>query len=77
MNKIICLKQGTKYGPDYVNTLHSMIKRFCTVEHEFLCFTEDRAGLVNDIKTVELPTGYPKISGWWYKPLLMNPCHQR
>ena len=73
MNKIICLKHGTKYGPDYVNILHSMIKRFCTVEHEFICFTEDKAGLVNDIKVVELPTAYPKISGWWYKPLLMNP----
>ena len=44
-NFIICLKHGNKYGPEYVNTLESMVRRNCTMSFEFVCFTDDPKGI--------------------------------
>ena len=71
-NFIICLKHGTKYGPNYVNTLEQMVRRNCTVPFEFICYTDDTTGLNNTIRTMET-TGAYGVVGWWHKPLLFNP----
>ena len=71
-NFIICLKHGTKYGPNYVNTLEQMVRRNCTVPFEFICYTDDTTGLNNSIRTMDL-TGAYGVTGWWHKPLLFNP----
>lgn len=58
---IACVKQGTKYGPEYVKNLQAGIARHCHVEHEFICFTDDPVdGVKCEPLTVTLP-------GWWSK----------
>lgn len=70
---VICLKHGKKYGPEYVNTLAKMVKRNCTLDYEFVCYTEDPNGIDLNLVTIRpLPTAY-RIGGWWFKPLLFNP----
>ena len=39
--KFICLKWGTKYGPEYVNRLCESIRRSYHKPHRFLCYTDD------------------------------------
>ena len=69
---VICLKWGDKYGPEYVNKLYHMVQRNLTINHEFICFTENPSNLDTGIKIrdLELLQG---IQGWWYKPTLFNP----
>ena len=68
MATILCMKWGTKYGPEYVNRLHSMVRRHLTIPHRFVCLTDNRDGLHADIETfpipsLELPAGAPE-RGW-------------
>jgi hypothetical protein len=72
INYIVCLKWGNKYGPEYVNTLEQMVRRYCTLPFEFVCFTENPTGLNHTVKVMPLPTSYG-VNGWWHKPLLFNP----
>lgn len=71
-NYVVCLKFGTKYSSEYVNVLYNMVQRNLTLEHEFVCFTENTNGLNPDIKTKSLPFSN-EIHGWWYKPFFFNP----
>jgi len=64
-NYVVCLKWGTKYGPEYVNKLKAMTARNLTVDHEFICFTDNRAGIDKSIRVEALPN--IPVSGWWYK----------
>lgn len=73
-NNVICLKHGTKYGPEYVNKLYNMVKRHLSVPFNFYCFTEDSAGLNSEIKTVPLPKSNT-IAGWWWKPYIFKSGH--
>lgn len=41
----LCLKWGDKYGPEYVNRLHSSIRRTYSGPFNFHCFTDDVSGL--------------------------------
>jgi hypothetical protein len=70
MNYVVCLKWGTKYGPEYVNRLANMVSRNTTVDYEFVCFTENSSGLDKNIKIKPLPK-YP-LTGWWYKPYFLS-----
>lgn len=69
---VVCLKYGEKYSSEYVNVLHSMVRRNLTLDYEFVCFTEDDKGLNKDIRIEELPFT-ASITGWWYKPFFFNP----
>jgi hypothetical protein len=69
---IVCLKHGNKYSSDYVNTLYSMVRRHCSLEYEFVCFTENSHGIDNRIR-IEPLLDIPKASGWWYKPMFFSP----
>jgi len=73
MLNVICLKHGTKYGPEYVNKLYNMIQRHLTVPHRFYCFTENPAHLNSEIKIIPLPKG--QFSGWWWKPYIFKHGH--
>jgi hypothetical protein len=66
-NNIICLKYGTKYGPEYVNVLRRMVKRFCTVPYRFVCFTDNKYGIDEEIETRPLLCQQPNVTGWWHK----------
>lgn len=66
MINIVCLKWGTKYGPEYVNRLYLGIKRNSTVPFKFWCFTEDATGINKDVTIVGLPFAN-KLDSWWNK----------
>lgn len=73
MLNVLCLKHGTKYGPEYVNNLYNMIERHLTVPHRFICFTENQSQLNPKIEI--RPLGTSKLSGWWWKPYLFKQGH--
>jgi hypothetical protein len=55
MPTVLCMKWGRRYGPDYVNTLRSMVQRHLTVPHRFICVTDDTRGLCAGIECRPLP----------------------
>jgi hypothetical protein len=62
---VCCVKWGTKYPASYVNRLRSMVRRHLGRRHDFVCLTDDPAGLDPDIEAMPLPdTGY---TGFWNK----------
>ncbi len=65
MNNIICIKWGTLYGPEYVNTLYAMVKRNITVPFRFICITDNTNNIHPNIETKPLLDKKPK--GWWQK----------
>ncbi len=52
---IICMKWGDKYGPDYVNTLYSMVCRHMRRQFRFICLTDDSTGLSAGIESYPIP----------------------
>jgi hypothetical protein len=72
MLNIVCVKHGSLYGADYVNRLYAMVARNLTAGHEgrFICFTDDDAGIRQEIHCRPLPKG---ILGWWNKLALFAP----
>jgi hypothetical protein len=68
---VCCLKEGTKYDSDYVNTLYLMVKRYLTTPFNFLCLTEDPKNLLKEIQVINLDDR--SIKGWWNKCLLFKP----
>ncbi len=65
---ILCMKWGTKYGPEYVNRLHGMVKRHLRGAFRFVCLTDDKNGLHPNITCLpipmlQLPDGSPE-RGW-------------
>jgi hypothetical protein len=69
---VVCLKYGTKYSSEYVNNLHSMVSRHLTLDHEFVCLTENASDLNSEIRVIPLEVN-DGIEGWWYKPSVFNP----
>lgn len=55
VKQIICIKWGSKFGPEYVNRLHGMIARNITPPFRLYCFTDDDTGLHPDIAVRPLP----------------------
>lgn len=75
MNRIICIKWGDKYSADYVNRLQKMLERNTSVPFKLICFTDDSAGIFEEIETHPLPElgceipktvpgKFPKIALW-------------
>lgn len=52
---VICMKWGTKFGPQYVNRLYEMVEKNLTIPHRFICFTDDTTGLNKGIETFPIP----------------------
>lgn len=68
--RIVCvLKTGGDYDAEYVARLRQAVGRHTTIEHDFLCLTDDPAvrGLCS---TLPLKHGWP---GWWSKIELFRP----
>ena len=68
-NYLLCLKHGTKYGPEYVNKLFNMVERHCKIDYEFVCLTDNANGLDPRIKIIPLPVN---LQGWWCKPYMYS-----
>ena len=71
MVKIICLKWGVLYGPEYVNRLYNGIKRNCSLPFELHCFTDDSNGIDGRVITHPLPHS-DTIFSWWNKIWLFS-----
>ena len=70
MQTIICMKWGAAYGAEYANTLYSMVRRNSTRPLRFVCFTDDPAGLRDEIEPQPLPPiNLPESHQWkaWRK----------
>lgn len=68
---VVCVKVGTKYGPEYVNRLAAMVARHMTIPHDFLCLTDNADGLQCDAADIGTT-----LEGWWAKLILFKP-HDR
>jgi hypothetical protein len=76
MANIICMKWGTKYGPEYVNRLANMVRRNMTIPYRFVCMTDSAVGLDAGIDARPLPDfddpGGPE-RGWRKISTFRNP----
>ena len=65
---VLCMKWGTKYGPDYVNRLYAMARRNLDRPFRFVCLTDDPAGLRAEVEAAPIPSlppiPQPKERGW-------------
>ncbi len=52
---VICLKWGDRYGPEYVNRLHTMVQKNTERPLRFICITDDTDGLKNEVETRPMP----------------------
>ena len=52
---VLCIKWGKKYGPEYVNKLHSMVRRHLHRPFRFVCLTDDAAGIDPAVETLPIP----------------------
>lgn len=65
---VLCMKWGTKYGPDYVNRLFAMTRRHLRGEFRFICLTDRPEGITSEVEcfsipALDLPPGSPE-RGW-------------
>ena len=68
---VCCLKYGNKYDASYVNKLYNMVSKHLTLDHEFVCFTEDTTDINPNVRIEPLPD--LAVTGWWFKPMFFNP----
>ena len=52
---IVCMKWGTKYGPEYVNVLYNMVNRNITLPFRFICMTDIKEGINKEVEIFPLP----------------------
>lgn len=55
MNNVLCMKWGPKYPAVYVNTLYAMVARNLEPPFRFLCLTDDRSGIRDEVECRDLP----------------------
>ena len=55
MVNVICMRWGTKFGPEYPNRLHAMVSRHLKRPHRFICMTDDARGMSAGIEARPLP----------------------
>ncbi|MFG6449219.1 glycosyltransferase [Roseateles sp. BYS180W] len=65
---ILCMKWGTKYGPEYVNRLYAMVARHLRGPFRFVCLTDRSEGIRPEVQclpipALALPPGTPE-RGW-------------
>lgn len=65
---ILCMKWGSKYGPEYVNRLYAMVARHLRGPFEFVCLTDQSEGIRSEVRCLPipdlaLPAGLPE-RGW-------------
>lgn len=57
---VVCMKWGTRYGPEYVNRLWRSVRRHVTGDVQMVCFTDDAKGVVPEVQCVPLPV-FPNV----------------
>jgi hypothetical protein len=70
----VCVYYGNKYKPQYVQNLYNMVNRHLTVDHKFICFTDNTSlhrVVQGDIEYRKFPLDDEQ--GWWNKLQLFHP----
>jgi len=77
------MKWGTLYGADYVNRLYNMVKRNLSGEFRFVCLTDDKTGIIDEVECFDCPEvaipephcnrGWRKVSLWAQTVEGLNP----
>ncbi len=49
------MKWGIKYGPEYVNRLYAMVRRHLRGDFNFVCLTDDAAGIRPEVRCLPIP----------------------
>ncbi|MEB2348021.1 MAG: glycosyltransferase [Comamonadaceae bacterium] len=52
---ILCMKWGTKYGPEYVNRLYAMVHRHLSGDFNFVCLTDNAEGVRAEVHCLPIP----------------------
>ena len=52
---IMCMKWGSKYGPEYVNRLYGMVSRHLQGTFRFVCLTDDDHGVRDEVQCLPIP----------------------
>lgn len=66
---LVCVRQGTKFGPEYVYILKDMLERnIQDTKYNFICFT-DKPEEIPGVETRPLPGN---LEGWWNKLYLFS-----
>lgn len=55
VKQVICIKWGTRYGPEYVNRIYGMVARNITPPFSVICFTDDRSGIRPEVVCHDIP----------------------
>lgn len=61
---IICVKWGSRYGPEYVNRLFAGVSRSLSRPFRFICVTDDLSGLNSKVESVPFPEDPGIKRGW-------------
>lgn len=74
---VICMKWGTKFGPEYVNILHNMVQRYLARPHRFICITDNAEGFNPGIESLPIPSAGPADTnfthGWRKLAMFASP----
>ena len=74
--QLVCVKWGTRYGPEFVNRLYAMVQRNTSRPVRFICLTDDSTGVRPEVECVDLPPlpcEHPKKTpGKWRKLVLWS-----
>lgn len=78
---VLCMKWGTKYGPEYVNRLYAMVRRHLRGDFRFVCLTDRSEGIRAEvmclpIPPLDLPPGIPE-RGWNKLTTFSAELHER
>lgn len=72
---VVCVRVGTKYGPEYVTNLFDMVVRNLSTHYgeiRFWCITDDPDSLPEGINHIPQD---PDLPGWWQKIALFSPAN--
>jgi len=72
---VVCMKWGTRYGPEWVNRLYGMVRRNTTWDIRFVCFTDEGDGIRAEVECQPLPEvrfDAKRIGKYWPKLGLMQ-----
>ncbi len=58
---VVCVKWGTKYGPEYVNRLAAAVAKWTSAPHRFVCLTDDATGLNAEVRLPVIPPPPPSL----------------
>jgi hypothetical protein len=73
---VMCMKWGTKYGPEYVNRLYGMVRRHLSGDFRFVCLTDRTEGIRPEVECFPIPGLELQASqrdGGWRKLLSFQP----